>query len=280
MPTTLTDTSPDALRVQIECYRRMTPDTKWRILANAYRTARVLHEMGFRRRYPDAPIQAVQAEWRRLALGRHWQPKFAEVPTMNAEALENLPVIRHVMGTFRRLNISCALGGSWASSLQGEARMTNDADVTSEPFAGKELAFAQSFDSDYYLNLDTIQGAVRNRSSFNIIHVPSGFKVDVFVRKDRPFEQSVLARRIALPAPDAPEETIDVVTAEDVILLKLEWFRLGGEVSDRQWGDVLGVLRVQGTRLDATYLDHWAGELGVSDLLAKARAEAILPPTP
>jgi hypothetical protein len=69
---------------------------------------------------------------------------------------------------------------------------------------------------------------------------------------------------------------VEVVSPEDVILLKLEWFRLGGEMSDRQWGDILGVLRVQAGQLDADYLDHWAAELGVLDLLGKARDEATL----
>ena len=152
--------------------------------------------------------------------------------------------------------------------------MTQDADLTAEPFPGQEVTFIKSFGPDYYVSLDAIREAVRTRSSFNLIHLPSGFKVDVFVRKDRPFERSALDRRIPVPAPDAPSETIDVLSPEDVILFKLEWFRLGGEISDRQWGDILGVLRVQGDRLDAAYLDHWAADLGVADLLARARAEA------
>jgi hypothetical protein len=80
--------------------------------------------------------------------------------------------------------------------------------------------------------------------------------------------------------PSTPPEPIDVVSPEDIILHKLEWFRVGGETSDRQWGDVLGVLRVQAGRLDDTYLDHWAADLGVADLLTTARAAAAPPPPP
>ena len=110
------------------------------------------------------------------------------------------------------------------------------------------------------------------KSAFNIIHTRSGFKVDVFLCKDRPFERSVLSRRRAYALPDRPEQPIWLVSAEDVILLKLEWYRLGHGVSDRQWADVVGVLQVQAGQLDTAYLDGWATELGVSDLLARARS--------
>ena len=95
----------------------------------------------------------------------------------------------------------------------------------------------------------------------------------MFVRRDRPFELSMMRRRIPIAPPDASEPPIAVVSPEDIILLKLEWFRLGGEISDRQWSDILGVMRVQGGRLDEPYLDHWAEDLRVADLLARARGD-------
>ena len=98
--------------------------------------------------------------------------------------------------------------------------------------------------------------------------------MDVFIRKDRPFEQSVMQRRRETEPEGMPGEKFDVVSAEDIILLKLEWFRLGGEISDRQWSDVLGVLRQQGDRLDAAYMDFWATQLSVADLLQQAREQA------
>jgi hypothetical protein len=102
--------------------------------------------------------------------------------------------------------------------------------------------------------------------------------VDIFVRKDTPFARSDLARRRPTVIPSDPPEPIDVISPEDIILHKLDRFRMGGGISDRQWNDVLGVLRVQAGRLDDAYLDRWADELGVADLLAKARAAAAPPP--
>ena len=165
---------------------------------------------------------------------------------------------------------------SGPSSLHGRPRCDWNADIVAEPFPGREAEFAAAFGPDYYVSAEAVREAVRRRSGFNIIHLPSGFKVDVFIRQDTPFARSVLDRRQPAVIPGDPPEPIDVVSPEDIILLKLEWYRLGGEASDRQWGDVLGVLRVQGGRLDAAYLDHWAAELGVADLLARARAAAVV----
>jgi hypothetical protein len=183
-------------------------------------------------------------------------------------------VIQEVVAAFSELGISYAVGGSTASSLLGKPRFTEDADITVEPFAGKEATFAARFGSDYYISLPAVEEAVRRRSSFNIIHLTSGFKVDVFVRKNRPFEQSVMARRRPQPVPNQPGGSLVLVSAEDIILLKLEWYCIGGEASDRQWSDIIGVLKVQAGRLDEAYLDLWAADLKVADLLARARQEA------
>jgi hypothetical protein len=187
---------------------------------------------------------------------------------------ENLGVIREVAAVFTRLEIPYALGGSLASSLLGKPRMTLDADVCVEPFPGKEPEFLAAFGPDYYLSAAAVAEALRSHTSFNIIHPRSGFKVDVFIRKPRAFDQAVLRRRAAQTLPDAPEQPLVFVSAEDIVLFKLEWYRLGNESSDRQWGDILGVLQVQAGHLDEAYLEHWANELRVGDLLARARQEA------
>ncbi|HTU91380.1 MAG TPA: hypothetical protein VMF69_14965 [Gemmataceae bacterium] len=185
---------------------------------------------------------------------------------------ENVAVIQEITAVLTRLNVPFAVGGSWASSLLGKPRFTADADITVEPFLGNEAAFCAAFGEDYYVSLPMIQDAIRRRSSFNIIHWPSGFKVDLFIRKDRPFDASVLARRHVYPLPEG--QTFILVSAEDIILLKLEWYRLGGGTSERQWSDILGVFQVQAGKLDQAYLDHWAADLGVSDLLQRARQES------
>jgi hypothetical protein len=183
-------------------------------------------------------------------------------------------VLREVLVVLDRLGIPYALGGSWASSFLGKMRFTHDADVAVEPFPGKEAEFCASFGDDYYVSLEAVQDAVRRRSSFNVIHFPSGFKVDLFVQKDRPVDRSVMARRQPQVLEKEPESRLMMVSPEDVILQKLEGYRLGGEASEQQWRDVLGVFEVQAGRLDQAYLDRWAAHLGVADLLNRARQES------
>jgi hypothetical protein len=100
--------------------------------------------------------------------------------------------------------------------------------------------------------------------------------MDVFVSKRDPWTNEELARAsiIELPVGDGARARVRFVSAEDTVLHKLVWYRLGGGTSDRQWADLLGVLRVQGGSLDAHYLDRIAADVGVADLLARARTEA------
>jgi hypothetical protein len=270
----VSDTSPEAERVLIECYRRMTPARKWQILGDAYRFARVLHASGVRRRIANANAADIHRDWFRLHFSdAPWWVRAGETD-MQSQPIEHQRVILEVMSAFERLGIACAVGGSLASSVHGVPRYTQDADVTAAPFPGKEAALVGQFGSDYYVDLGAVSQAVRGRSSFNIIHLPSGFKVDVFIQKARPFDQNLLQRSVPRTDLDPAGHPIAVLSPEDIILHKLEWYRLGGEISDRQWNDLLGVLKVLAGRLDDAYLDQWAANLGVSDLLVRARQEA------
>jgi hypothetical protein len=267
----LTDTSAEVEQVVREAYRRMPFARKWAQLGAIYDTARVLHAARVRERQPTATVADVAAAWRESVphAGRHVLPR----STAMLGQPENLRVVGAVVAILTNLGIPYALGGSWASSLLGKMRFTYDADLSVEPFPGKEEAFCAAFGEDYYVSLPAVRQANRQRGSFNVVHTPSAFKVDVFVQKDRPFDRAVMARRRAYPLPEGGQEIV-CVSAEDVILLKLEWYRLGGEASQRQWEDVQGVLQVQADRLDRAYLDTWAADLGVADLLARARQEA------
>jgi hypothetical protein len=269
------DTSVEAERVLTEIQRRLSPAQKWRILGEMYQDARLLHAAGVRLRHPAATPRDILAAWMTHHLGLA-APLPIREPVMEPTApqLASLRDLRAVLAVFTRLGIAYSLGGSLASSVHGVSRSTQDADVAVEPFPGKEAQLAAALGADYYLSLPAVQEALRERSSFNIINTHTGFKVDVFVRKDDPFEQTAFARRQPVPLSDRPDEPLVLHSPEDIVLFKLRWYRLGGEISDRQWGDVLGVLKVQAGQIDDAYLDQWAGVLGVTDLLGRARRES------
>jgi hypothetical protein len=258
--------------VLIDAYRRMPFERKWRLLGNLFHTARVLHAAGMRLRNPAVTDEEIRTAWVVQTLGAAPPPSPRERP-MNLSA-DDLRTLQEVTAAFAGAGIPYALGGSLASSIHGVSRYTRDADITVEPFPGREAQLASAFGPEYYLSLPAVQDAVRRRSSFNIINTVTGFKVDVFVRTDDLFEQSAMSRRTALPLPDSPGQSLVVQSPEDLILFKLRWYRLGNESSEQQWNDVVGVLKVQAGKLDERYLDRWANHLRVDDLLGRARQES------
>jgi hypothetical protein len=271
------DTSPEVEERIFEIYRAMPLHRKVDLLRASYRTGRLLHAAGYLRRNPGASNRQIQVDWIRRSLGFVPAVIWPEDERMAASNADNLPPLKAVLEAFRHMGLAFAVGGSWASSIHGESRLSNDADVTVEPFPGREDEFGAHFDADYYVSVDAVRQANQGRSTFNVLHTPSGFKVDVFIQKPRAYDQMLMRRRVIGVLPEAPAEPLEVVSPEDSILLKLEWFRLGGEVSDQQLRDVRGILKTQTGRLDDAYLDHWAADIGVSDLLAQARADAAAP---
>jgi hypothetical protein len=114
---------------------------------------------------------------------------------------------------------------------------------------------------------------VRQRSSANLIHLASALKVDLFVLGASPFEAGQMLRRRLVRVATHPDRFLYAYTAEDIVLQKLRWYRLGNHASDRQWRDVLSVLRISGPTLDRAYLSEGASVVGVADLLTRAIAE-------
>jgi hypothetical protein len=193
---------------------------------------------------------------------------------MSEPGSELLFALSLVVRTLDALGVEYAVGGSVASSVFGEPRQTIDADVVARLFGKHVQPLVNGLGADFYADLSAISSAIAAQSSFNLIHIPTMAKIDVFVRWRDPFGQSQMERRTRkLIAEPGPYEFF-FASAEDTILAKLEWFRKGGETSDREWRDVLGALKVQGQRLEQTYLSRWAQELGVSDLLRKALSDA------
>jgi hypothetical protein len=189
-------------------------------------------------------------------------PDIQAALTPLVEALEQLGVPYHI-------------GGSVASSLYGLPRLTIDVDLVADLRLGHVRPLVKQLQTTYYIDEDMVRDAIRRHSSFNIIHQDTILKVDVFIPKSRLFDQEEL-HRVQSKVLEGSDRTFFVASPEGTILNKLEWYRMGGEVSDRQWNDILGVLKVQGTNLDINYLQKWAANLNVTDLLERAFVDAGL----
>ena len=179
-----------------------------------------------------------------------------------------------------QLGIPYLIGGSLASSVHGEPRSTNDIDVVADLREEHVARFLDALGDAYYVNEEAVRHALRaaqlrtTGDSFNVIHRSGAIKVDVFIAGTDPFEAERLRLRQRVQVSSKPDTYLFIDTAEHSLLRKLEWYRRGGEVSDRQWRDVLAIARVQGGRLDHTRLVVWADRLGVADLLARALVDA------
>jgi hypothetical protein len=183
---------------------------------------------------------------------------------------EPIEVTLKVTRIFEKLGVPYLIGGSLASTLYGMLRTTQDSDIITEMHMEHIQPFVLALQDEFFIDQEMITGSIQSNSSFNIIHKESMFKVDVFIPRPRPFLQSQLARARKQTFFLETEVSARFASPEDTILSKLEWYRLGGEVSDRQWRDVLGVLKTRAGELDLDYLHSWANELKLSDLLDRA----------
>ena len=183
---------------------------------------------------------------------------------------EEYLVLKQLTDALDDLKIDYAIGGSIASSLYGKVRFTQDADIAVAAFADKAEQLYNALKEHFYISKDAMYQAISNRSSFNIIHLKSAFKIDIFVQKDDDFHRKLFLRRRKVKLDETIEHLFDIVSAEDIILLKLQWYQSAGCMSEQQWSDVLGVLAVQSQALDMKYLRSCSEQLGLSDILQKA----------
>lgn len=179
-----------------------------------------------------------------------------------------------VINALERLQISYMVAGSLAAAAYGVSRSTQDADLVAEVRRGDGSRLSAELGKDFYLDVEAAEEAIRRQSSFSTIYFPEVFKVDIFVLSQRAYELEAFRRRVWKPFGLEQTRSAFLESPEDVILAKLKWYRLGGEVSEQQWRDVLGVLKLQAGSLDNGYLRHWAAEERVLDLLERALQEA------
>ncbi|MBI3030082.1 MAG: nucleotidyl transferase AbiEii/AbiGii toxin family protein [Candidatus Rokubacteria bacterium] len=172
-------------------------------------------------------------------------------------------LLRYIVEKLEGIGIDYMVSGSHASIYYGEPRMTHDIDVVAEVTLTHLPALLDRFASpEFYLSEEAARDAILTRGQFNIIHSPTGLKVDIVVRKDTPYHRVEFARRWRQPL--LPGVEAYFARPEDVILNKLLYFQEGG--SERHLRDITGMLRVSGPEIDTRYIDEWAQRLGVGDV--------------
>ena len=186
-----------------------------------------------------------------------------------------LVAVQPIVQAFENLSIDYYIGGSIASSLYGTPRATIDVDMVADIKNSQILPLKVLLQKNYYIDEQMIADAVRRKSSFNLIHLETMIKIDIFIYSDDPYQKSAISRRVK----DTLEESDQTVefyfsSPEDVIINKLQWYEMGERVSERQWLDVVGIIKVQGNSLDKKYLLNWSKRLNLMELLDKAFNEA------
>jgi len=277
MRTLAEDTSPEMEAVQIALWRKKTPAQKFNNLVSLRRMSKQLMLGNIRRLYPEAN----GAEISRQLLVRCFGQEIANrifsngellVSRKEAAMLNEMQVLAMVVEHLEALKIPYYVGGSVASINYGEPRLTNDADLVIRIFLWHIPQFVKALEEDFVISAEALQEAVKHRHACNIIHIESAFKIDLFpISDDDEMEINAFGRRQLV---DLEQAQVWMASAEDVVLAKLHWFRKGGKVSEKQWRDVLGVLKVQGENLDFAYLEQQAQRFRLADLLARAREEA------
>jgi hypothetical protein len=183
-------------------------------------------------------------------------------------------VVATLARVFDTLAIRYLVGGSLASSMYGIPRATQDVDLVADIGLDHVDGITRALTGEFYVDADMIREAIGRRASFNVVHLATMFKADVFILRGDAWSREEMTRAKTEHV-DGPDGRLAVrfASPEDTLLHKLVWYRLGNQISDRQWRDVLGVLRTQGDALDWAYLDRWAPWLDVAVLLLRARKE-------
>ncbi len=179
-----------------------------------------------------------------------------------------------VIDCFEKLAIAYYIGGSVASSAYGIARATMDVDLVAKVEMPHVNRLVKALETDYYIDADMIRDAIHRSTSFNLIHLETMIKIDVFIAKDQAYDSKALTRRQLDTLDEENSRKFYLSSPEDIILNKLQWYHKGGRISQQQWKDILGVLKVQGNKLDLEYLKYWASRLNLSDLLNRSFDDA------
>jgi hypothetical protein len=265
--------------IEDELISRLSQVPPWRKLEMVAQLNAAVREMsmaGLRRRYPDDSPEQLHRRLAEVLLGPELAHSIHNYLPEDVHVMQSGPVavMLVVADLFERMGINYAIGGSMASAFYGVGRSTMDVDFLADVRMEHIEPLSEALRPDFYLDKGAIRDAIERHGSFNLIHLATMFKVDVFIRGTRGFDRLQLGRHVRAAVTSDPTRQVYLFSPEDVILTKLDWYQPGGRQSDRQWQDVLGVLVAQSGQLDLDYMRQNADGLGVRNLLERAFSES------
>ena len=170
------------------------------------------------------------------------------------------PIVKRLAEALDRCAIPYFVCGSVASGIHGIHRTAFNVDLVADLTDQRRDDLTREFNGAFR--------ALSGGPPFHYVHYASSYMLHIFPLVDDPYQRTEFSRRVLTDfVLDGVTASLPLATAEDTLLTKLAWYRAGGEVSERQWNDVLGIVAVQGERLDRAYLTQWAAYLKVTDLL-------------
>lgn len=255
----------------------MSSGQKLNLVKRTYRKGCQLILMGIDHQFPNC--SGDQLKW--LYLVKRWGDFFINIQNLfdfsgNLMLEDPIWLIQQLGTIFDRLQIPYYVSGSVASSLQGEVRFTEDLDLAIEINPAQVLLLIEALSQDFYISEVAVNEAIQGlTSSFNVIHLQTVEKADIFISGKDEFSVSKMNRR-QLYRVEETQSSFYVCSPEDTILQKLVWLNLSQGQSQKQWRDILGVLKLQGERLEFSYLGLWSEKLGVKERLQQAMIESGL----
>lgn len=274
--TSVRDTSPDIDHLQIVLFRQAPIEKHIRLMRSLTNTVLSLSQKAIREENPNLDYIAISTK----IVATYYDVKLAEdfcrYLTSNKKSGEYIlnsidlfQALIPIVEIFEKLNINYHIDGSFASSAHGVPRATADIDLMADIRLEQINALINALGIDYYIEENSVKRAIQNSSSFNLIHQDTIIKVDIFIPKDREYDQEVMRRAISTSIDIQNPRSFKIKSAEDIILTKLEWYRSSSGISEVQWRDIINVFRVRKDSIDYDYLDRWATKLQLKDLLTK-----------
>ncbi|MGI9062057.1 MAG: hypothetical protein ACR2H5_26175 [Ktedonobacteraceae bacterium] len=287
MRTQSSDTSPEAERVQIELIRKAPITKRVALMAELSQFLIEAHKQGIRQTHPNTNEKEVGLIFvannysQTLADKLKVYPPATRITNTTPHTYHLFDALTPIVTALELLGVTYYLSGAFASAFYGILSTTIEAAPaeTLQFVANLQPEHIQPFSAlltnSYYININAVRDAIQRKGLFNLIHLETILPINISIPKARLFDQEELHRAQLQPLMK-DTRPFYIASPEGIILNKLEWYKMGGGVSDRQWNDILGVLKVQGTNLDMLYLHRWAIALEVVNLLQTALVDAGL----